>query len=67
LIYDANRLSEDALVVDKMLLFVAEVRGHIDEQYINNCIDFGPILRNIDITTNKETIGEFMYNHLVDH
>ncbi|KAA6368309.1 MAG: hypothetical protein EZS28_036164, partial [Streblomastix strix] len=67
LIYDANRLSEDVLVVDKMLLFVAEIRGHIVEQYINNCIDFGPILRNIDITTNKETIGQFMFNHLVDH
>ncbi|KAA6388753.1 MAG: hypothetical protein EZS28_015721 [Streblomastix strix] len=67
LIYDTNRFSEDPLVVEKMLLFVAEVRGHIDEDYINYCIDFGPILRNIDITTNKETIGEFMYNHLFDH
>ncbi|KAA6364878.1 MAG: hypothetical protein EZS28_039596 [Streblomastix strix] len=67
LIYDANRLSEDALVIDKMLLFIAEVRGHIDENYINYCIDFGPILRNIDITTNKETIGQFMYTHLVQH
>ncbi|KAA6402583.1 MAG: hypothetical protein EZS28_001893 [Streblomastix strix] len=65
LIYDANRQSEDALVVDKMLLFVAEVRGHIGENYINYYIDFGPILRNIDITINKETIGQFMYNHLV--
>ncbi|KAA6354963.1 MAG: hypothetical protein EZS28_049510 [Streblomastix strix] len=50
-----------------MLLFIAEVRGHIDEDYVNYCIDFAPILRNIDIKTNKETIGEFMYNHLVEH
>ncbi|KAA6374352.1 MAG: hypothetical protein EZS28_030122 [Streblomastix strix] len=67
IIYDANRFSNDPLVVDKMLLFIAEVRGHIDEDYINYCIDFGPILRNIDIKTNKETIGEYMYNHLVEH
>ncbi|KAA6399201.1 MAG: hypothetical protein EZS28_005271 [Streblomastix strix] len=66
-IYDTNRFSNDPLVVDKMLLFIAEVRGHIDEYYINYCIDFGPILHNIDITTNKETIGEYMYNHLVEH
>ncbi|KAA6358418.1 MAG: hypothetical protein EZS28_046055, partial [Streblomastix strix] len=37
LIYDINRFSNDRLVVDKMLLFVAEVRGHIDEDYINYC------------------------------
>ncbi|KAA6385259.1 MAG: hypothetical protein EZS28_019215 [Streblomastix strix] len=67
LIYDANRLSEDALVVDKMLLFVAEIKGHTDEQYINEVINRGPILRNIDITTKKETIGKFMYNYLVKH
>ncbi|KAA6400526.1 MAG: hypothetical protein EZS28_003948 [Streblomastix strix] len=67
LIYDTSRFSNDPLVVDKMLLFVAEVRGHTDERYINEVINWGPILRNIDITTNKETIGEFMYNHLVNH
>jgi hypothetical protein len=34
---------------------------------MNEVINWGPIIRNIDITTNKETIGEFMYNHLVEH
>ncbi|KAA6384002.1 MAG: hypothetical protein EZS28_020472 [Streblomastix strix] len=67
LIYDTNRFSEDPLVVDKMLLFVAEIKGHTDEKYINEVINWAPILRNIDITTNRQTIGEFMYNHLVDH
>ncbi|KAA6369906.1 MAG: hypothetical protein EZS28_034567, partial [Streblomastix strix] len=67
LIYDTNRFSIDPLVVDKMLLFVAEIKGHVDEKYLNEAINWGPILRNIDITTNKETIGEFMYNHLVNH
>ncbi|KAA6386198.1 MAG: hypothetical protein EZS28_018277 [Streblomastix strix] len=65
--YDTNRFSNDPLVVDKMLLFVAEIKGHIDEKYINEVINWGPILRNIDITTNIETIEEFMYNHLINH
>ncbi|KAA6366738.1 MAG: hypothetical protein EZS28_037735, partial [Streblomastix strix] len=59
LIYDTNRFSNDPLVVDKMLLFVAEIKGHVDEKYLNEAINWGPILRNIDIKTNKETIGEF--------
>ncbi|KAA6377419.1 MAG: hypothetical protein EZS28_027054 [Streblomastix strix] len=67
IIYDANRFSNDQFVVGKILLFSAEVHGHIDEDYINYCIDFGPILCSIDITTNKETIGEYMYNRLVQH
>ncbi|KAA6400047.1 MAG: hypothetical protein EZS28_004435 [Streblomastix strix] len=66
LIYDTNRFSNDPLVVDKMLLFVAEIKGHTDEKYINEVINWGSILRNIDITTNRQTIGEFMYNHLVE-
>ncbi|KAA6399667.1 MAG: hypothetical protein EZS28_004800 [Streblomastix strix] len=67
LIYDTNRFSNDPLVVDKMILFVAEIKGHIDEKYLNEVINWGPVLRNIDITTNMETIGEFMYNHLFNH
>ncbi|KAA6366301.1 MAG: hypothetical protein EZS28_038172 [Streblomastix strix] len=67
LIYDANRFSSDKLVVDQMYLFVAEMKGHIDENYLNEVIIWAPTLKNIDIKTNKETIGEFMYNHLVEH
>ncbi|KAA6404422.1 MAG: hypothetical protein EZS28_000043 [Streblomastix strix] len=67
LIYNTNRFANDPLVVDKMLIFVAEIKGHTDERFINEVLNWGPILRNIDITTNIETIGEFMNNHLVNH
>ena len=53
-----NRFTEDAD------LFVAEVIGHIDERYIDEFINFPPIFRNIDITTNEQTIGSFMYEYL---
>ncbi|KAA6382637.1 MAG: hypothetical protein EZS28_021836 [Streblomastix strix] len=56
-----------AMFVNQMYLFVAEVKGHIDEDYLNEVINWAPILRNIDIKTSKETIGEFMYNLLVEH
>ena len=39
-------------------LFIAEIKGHIDDRYINEFINFPPIFRNIEITTNSETIGE---------
>ena len=45
-------------------LFVAVVKGHIPKEYINEYINFLPIIRNIEITTNKETIGEYMYNYM---
>ncbi|KAA6399148.1 MAG: hypothetical protein EZS28_005323 [Streblomastix strix] len=41
LIYDQNRFSEDPLVVDKMLIFVAEIKGHADEKYLNEAINWG--------------------------
>ena len=48
----------------KDTLFVAVVKGHIKKEYINDYINFLPIFRNIDITTDKETIGDFMYDYL---
>ena len=45
-------------------LFVATVKGHIDEQYINDFINIPPIFRSLEITTNKDTIGEYMYNYM---
>ncbi|KAA6377211.1 MAG: hypothetical protein EZS28_027262 [Streblomastix strix] len=38
LIYDTNRFSNDPLVVDKMLIFVAEIKGHVDEKCLNEVI-----------------------------
>ncbi|KAA6404090.1 MAG: hypothetical protein EZS28_000392 [Streblomastix strix] len=48
-------------------LFVAEVKGHIDENYLNDFIYFPPILRNYEFTTDERTIGSYMYNHMKDN
>ncbi|KAA6374210.1 MAG: hypothetical protein EZS28_030263 [Streblomastix strix] len=45
-------------------LFVAEVKGHIQEDYLNDFINFPPILRNYEFTTDERTIGSYMYNHM---
>ncbi|KAA6359945.1 MAG: hypothetical protein EZS28_044528 [Streblomastix strix] len=41
-------------------LFIAELKGHIDEKYINDFINFPPILRNYTSTTNEDTIGSYI-------
>ena len=48
-------------------LFVAVVKGHIEKEHINDFINFLPIIRNIEITTNRETIGDFMYDYMVEN
>ncbi|KAA6379203.1 MAG: hypothetical protein EZS28_025270 [Streblomastix strix] len=67
IIYNKNRFTEDEQICQSVPLFIAQVKGHIDENYINYCINFGPIIRNIDIPVNEETIGKYMYKHLVDN
>ncbi|KAA6368664.1 MAG: hypothetical protein EZS28_035809, partial [Streblomastix strix] len=48
-------------------LFIAEVKGHIDENYINDFINFPPILRNYEFTTDERSIGSYMYKHMKDN
>ena len=45
-------------------LFVADLKGHIPEEYYNEFINLPPIFRNINITTDKKTIGENMYEYM---
>ncbi|KAA6360792.1 MAG: hypothetical protein EZS28_043681 [Streblomastix strix] len=40
-----------------MPLFIAVVKGHIDEQHVNDFINFLPILRNIDMMIDEKTLG----------
>ncbi|KAA6376716.1 MAG: hypothetical protein EZS28_027757 [Streblomastix strix] len=47
-------------------LFIAEVKGHIDQNYINDYINFPPILRNYDFTTDERTIGSYMIEAKLD-
>jgi hypothetical protein len=60
---NTKKLAMD-IINRKDTLFIAEVKGHIDEKYLNEFINFLPIFRNIEITTDKETIGEYMYDYL---
>ena len=58
--------SKDRFTKDGQL-FVATVKGHIDEKYLNDFINFAPIFRSLEVTTNKDTIGEYMYNYMVSN
>jgi hypothetical protein len=40
------------------------VKGHIDPDSLNEVVRFSPIFMNVDIKTNKETIGETMCEYM---
>jgi hypothetical protein len=63
-ICETDELKQKALniIKSKNELFITEIKAHIDPQYINEFINFPPIHRNIEITTSKEFIGEYMYD-----
>jgi hypothetical protein len=48
-------------------LFIAVVKAHIPEEFINEFIDFPVIWRNLKITMNKQTIGEYTYKNMIEH
>ena len=56
-----------AIINGRKELFVASIKGHIPTEYYNEFINLPPIWRNIDITTNEETIGSTMYKYMVDN
>ena len=63
-IYKCDREKVKKIALDiinqKTTLFIAVVRGHIPKEHINKFINFLPIFRNIEITTDEKTIGPFM-------
>ena len=61
---DEARKKALSIIDAKKSLFVAEIKGHIHKEYINDCINFLPILRIINIKTDEQTIGSFMYNYM---
>lgn len=61
IIKNKSRFTEDGQ------LFCATIKGHIPDEYKNEFINFAPIFRNIDITTNESTIGSYMYNFMKDN
>ncbi len=59
----ANMKSVMNIINEKDTLFIAEVKGRIPDEHINEFINFPPIFRNIDINTDEETIGTYMYEY----
>jgi len=59
IIKDTSRFAPEPQYV-----FTANITGHIPEHRLNDVINFPPIIRNVDIVTNRETIGDFMYNYM---
>jgi hypothetical protein len=49
-------------IMKKEKLFIAEVIGHIDDDHLNEFINFPPIFRNIDINLDAATLGQYMYD-----
>jgi hypothetical protein len=67
-----NKKEALRIIGEKKELFIVSVKGHIPERYWNenikgsytNIINFPPVIRNIDVHTNQETIGEKTYNYM---
>ena len=47
-------------------VFIASVKGKIPTDKINYCVNFPPIIRNIDMVTDEATLGPYMYRYLVN-
>ncbi|KAA6402265.1 MAG: hypothetical protein EZS28_002211 [Streblomastix strix] len=58
IIHSADRFT------DKGQLFIVQLKGHIDENYINDFINFPPIIRNLSYQSSKSVIGQYMYDQM---
>ena len=64
---EAEKAEARKIIMSKNNLFIVALKGHIDENYINEFINMPPIIRNVNITTNEQTIGSYMYNYMKSH
>jgi len=55
------------IINKKETLFIASIKGHIPKNRIHECVHLAPIFRNLEIDTNEETLGTFMYNYMKEH
>jgi hypothetical protein len=51
------------IIKERKKIFSVDVKDHIDNHYLNEVVRFPSIFMNVDIVTNKETIGENMYEY----
>jgi hypothetical protein len=52
------------IIKERKEIFSVDVKGHIDPNFLNEVVRFPPIFMNVDIITNKETIGESMCEYM---
>jgi len=55
------------IINQKANLFIASIKCHIPEENLSKCIHLAPIFRNLEITTDENTLGPYMYNYLKEH
>jgi hypothetical protein len=53
------------IINNKKELFIVSLKGHCAD--LNKVINFPPIIRNVDIKINKETVGETTMNYIIDN
>jgi hypothetical protein len=52
------------IIEERKEIFSVDVKGHIDPKFLNEVVRFPPIFMNVDIKTNKENIGETMFEYM---
>jgi hypothetical protein len=48
-------------------LFTVELRGGIPREYWNEFVNFPPIFRNVHIKYDRETLGDYTYDYMIDN
>ena len=67
-IHNENQLKRALKIINsKNTLFIALIKGYIPEECRNKCINFLPIIRNINVEKSEDIIGEYMYNYMSNH
>jgi hypothetical protein len=59
-----NKEEARKIIEEQKKIFSVDVKGHIDPKFLNEVVRFPPIFMNIDIKTNKENIGETMFEYM---
>ncbi|KAA6371981.1 MAG: hypothetical protein EZS28_032492, partial [Streblomastix strix] len=63
-IYSKKIINSAYRFTDLGQLFIAQLKGHIDENYINDFINFPPIFHNLSYQSSKSVIGEYIYDQM---
>ena len=50
------------LLTRRDMMYIVTLKGHIDRKYLNEYINFLPIIRNKNIKMDEETLGSYMFN-----